>query len=120
MRWNLRQLGWRRGLLIAVAGGLVVGCVSATLWSNSLKAEEPGRKAKAAARAAAAKKLGRPINPAANPGAKAAMAQRGAAKEVAAKEDDTPKIQITPAGSKPVLLKPAQQRGGLERDRSGG
>ncbi len=48
MRWNLRQLGWRRGLMIAVTGGLVVGCVSASLWSNRLKAEEPARNAKVA------------------------------------------------------------------------
>ena len=102
MRWDLRELGRRRGLLIAVTGGLLAGCVSATLWSNCLKAEEPGRKAKAAARAAAAKKLGRPINPAAKSGSKATLAQSGAAKEVA-----TPKIQHTPAGTKPASVKSA-------------
>ncbi len=47
MRWNLRQ----RGVLLAVTSGVVAGCVTAALWSNSIEAEEPTGKPPSAVQA---------------------------------------------------------------------
>lgn len=55
MRTILTQLGWQRAIGTILAGGIVAGILTATVWSAGVRAGEPAAKGKAAG---IAKKLG--------------------------------------------------------------